>query len=191
MDYVTAATVYLVKLVFGLYLLAVMLRFLLQWIGADFYNPVCQFLVAITNPALRPLRRWVPNYRGIDGAAAVVLILLQLIASCLTMVLTVGRLPSPMGLPFIVIAELFELLIWIYIIVILARAVISLIKPGVYSPVVVLLYQISEPLQRPIRYRLPVYGGIDWSPLVALVALQLALILIVAPLRDLGRYLAF
>ena len=191
MSYLAVAGVYLFDLIFGLYLLALMLRFLLQRAGADFYNPVCQFLATVTNPVLRPLRRYVPNYRGIDGSSVVVLIGLQLIASCLKMLLTNGYLPSPQGLPFIIAAELLELVIWIYIIVIIVRAVISLINPGTYSPIVVLLHELSEPLQRPIRYRLPTtYGGIDWSPLVVLIVLQLTLILVVAPLRDIGRYLA-
>ena len=66
------ATIFLVQTIFGFYVLAVMLRFLLQWVRADFYNPLVQFLVRITNPPLLPLRRIVPGYRGLDLAAVVV-----------------------------------------------------------------------------------------------------------------------
>jgi YggT family protein len=189
-SYFTNAGVFLINLVFGLYLAAVMLRFLLQTIRADFYNPICQFLITVTNPALKPLRRWIPGYRGIDWPSILLMILLQLLEVCLVALLISGHIPSPISMPVIIASKLLGLLIWVYIIIIIIQAVISWIQPGSYSPFTVLLYQLSDPLVRPVRRYIPVTGGIDWSPFIVLISLNLALILLVAPLQDWGRYLS-
>ncbi len=189
-SYFTNAGVFLINLVFGLYLAAVMLRFLLQTIRADFYNPICQFLITVTNPALKPLRRWIPGYRGIDWPSILLMILLQLLEVCLVALLISGHIPSPISMPVIIASKLLGLLIWVYIIIIIIQAVISWIQPGSYSPFTVLLYQLSDPLVRPVRRYIPVIGGIDWSPFIVLISLNLALILLVAPLQDWGRYLS-
>lgn len=188
--YFTNAGIFLINLVFGLYLAAVMLRFLLQTIRADFYNPICQFLITVTNPALKPLRRWIPGYMGIDWPSILLLILLQLLEICLVALLISGHIPSLISMPVIIASKLLGLLIWIYIIIIIIQAVISWVQPGSYSPFTVLLYQLSDPLVRPVRRYIPVTGGIDWSPFVVLILLNLALILLVAPLQDWGRYLS-
>ena len=73
------ALVFLINTVFGLYTAAVMLRFLLQWMRADFYNPICQAIVKLTNPPLLPLRRVIPGWRGLDFAAVVLVVILQII----------------------------------------------------------------------------------------------------------------
>jgi YggT family protein len=189
-SYLVNAGIFLVNMVFGLYLAAVMLRFLLQTIRADFYNPICQFLITVTNPALKPLRRWVPGYIGIDWPSILLMILLQLLEICLVALLISGHIPSPISIPVIIASKLLGLLIWVYIIIIIIQAVISWIQPGSYSPFTVLLYQLSDPLVRPIRRYIPATGGIDWSPCVILILLNLALMLLVAPLYDWGRYLS-
>ncbi len=189
-SYFTNAGIFLINLVFGLYLAAVMLRFLLQTIRADFYNPICQFLITVTNPALKPLRRWIPGYMGIDWPSILLMILLQLLEICLVALLISGHIPSPISMPVIIASKLLGLLIWVYIIIIIIQAVISWIQPGSYSPFTVLLYQLSDPLVRPVRRYIPVTGGIDWSPFIVLISLNLALILLVAPLQDWGRYLS-
>jgi YggT family protein len=189
-NYLVNAGIYLINIVFGLYLLAIMLRFLLQTVRADFYNPICQFLITVTNPALKPLRRWIPGYMGIDWPSILLMILLQLLEICLIALLMSGDIPSPISIPVIIAAKLLELLVWVYIFIIIIQAVISWIQPGSYSSFTVLLYQLSDPLVRPIRRFIPATGGIDWSPLAILILLNLALMLLVAPLSDLGRYLS-
>ena len=78
--YLSNAAVYLIDTVFSLYMLLVMLRFLLQVVRADFYNPICQFIVKATNPPLRPLRRVIPGVGGIDLASVILLLVLQVVA---------------------------------------------------------------------------------------------------------------
>lgn len=189
-SYLIDAAVYLVSLVFGLYIFAVMLRFLLQLVRADFYNPLSQFLIAITNPCLRHLRRWVPGYFGIDWPSLILLVLLQGMEICLIVLLRGGGIPALTGLPVLILAHLVELCIWIYLFVIILLVILSWINPGAYSPVTVLMHQLTQPLLRPLRRLLPPARGLDWSPLVAIILLNLLLLLVVAPLRDLGNLLS-
>lgn len=189
-NYLMNAGIYLINLLFGLYLLAVMLRFLLQTIRADFYNPICQFLVTVTNPALKPLRRWVPGYRGIDWPSILLMFLLQAIEICLVALLVSGQIPVAISFPIIIASKLLVLLIYIYIFVIIIQAIISWIQPGSYSPFTILLYQLSDPLVKPIRRYIPATGGIDWSPFIILILLNLALMLLAKPLQDWGSYLS-
>ena len=189
-NYLINAVVYLINILFSLYILAVMLRFLLQTIRADFYNPICQFLVTVTNPALKPLRRWIPGYLGVDWPSILLMILLQLLEVCMIALLVSGQIPIMISLPVIIASKLLKLLIYTYIVIIVIQAIISWIQPGSYSPFTVLLYQLSEPLVKPIRRRIPAAGGIDWSLFLVLILLNLALILLAAPLQDWGSYLS-
>lgn len=190
--YITNAAQFLIGTLFGLYILAVMLRFLLQLVRADFYNPVSQFLVKITNPPLRPLRRVVPGWQGLDVAALLLLIALQMAELALLAGLDPRPVPMPAlsGLLVLSLAELLRLLLNIYFITILIQVVLSWVNPGQYNPAVNLLTQLNEPVMQPARRLLPPMGGLDLSPIVVLIALQLARILLVQPLTDLGYQLA-
>jgi len=189
-SYLANAGIYLINIVFFIFILAVMLRFLLQTIRADFYNPICQTLITLTNPALKPLRRWIPGYMGIDWPSIILMILLQTLEISLIALLVSGHLPPPISFPVIIVSKLLFMLIYVYIFVIIIQAIISWIQPGSYSPFTVLLYQLSEPLVSPVRRYIPAAGGIDWSLLIILILLNLALILLVAPLQDWGSYLS-
>ena len=189
-SYLAGAAVYLINVLFGLYIFAVMLRFLLQLVHADFYNPVSQFLIIITNPCLRHLRRWVPGFRGIDWPSIILLILLQGMEICLIVLVRGDGLPALAGLPVLIIAHLLELCAWIYLFVIILQVILSWINPEAYSPVTVLMYQLADPLLRPFRRRFPPAGGLDWSPLIAIILLNLLLLLGVAPLLDMGNLLS-
>ena len=189
-SYLTNAGIYMVTLVFELYLLAVMLRFLLQTVRADFANPISQFLIRITNPTLRYFRRWIPGYGGIDWPSILLLLLLKGIELGLIALIKTGHLPAPAGHLVLTLAHLLKLVVWIYIVIIILQAIISWVSPGTYSPATVLMYQLTLPLLRPIRRAVPPTGGLDWSPFIALIALNLVLMLIIAPLQDYGNLLA-
>jgi YggT family protein len=182
------AAVFLIQTAFGLYILAVLLRFLLQWVRADFYNPVSQFLVKITTPLLRPLRRAIPGFGGIDFASVVLMLALQLIELVLVTQL-LGQPLSVGGLMVLAVAELLSLLIKVFLFSILIQVILSWVRPGDHSPVSLLLYQLNEPLLAPARRIIPTISGLDLSPILVLVLLQLSLMLLVAPLRDFGMLL--
>ncbi|HOW62989.1 MAG TPA: YggT family protein [Candidatus Contendobacter sp.] len=164
------ATVFLIQTVFGFYILAVMLRFLLQWVRADFYNPLVQFLVRITNPPLLPLRRIIPGYRGLDLASVALAFALQLV-EVLLVTLLFGRPLGVGGLLLLTVMELLKLLINIYLWGVIIQVVLSWVNPDPYHPAARVLAQLTAPLLRPARRWLPPISGVDLSPMLVVVAL--------------------
>lgn len=188
--YFGQAGVFLVEAVFGLYIIALLLRFLLARVRADFYNPCSQFIVRLTDPPLKPLRRVIPGVLGIDWALITLLLVVQALEIGLIAWLFAGRIPAPPGLAALALAHLLKTLIYIYIFIIIAQVIISWLNPGAYNPLTVIMHQLSEPALTPVRRLIPPAGGFDWAPLAVMIILNLALILLVSPLMDLGRQLA-
>jgi YggT family protein len=183
--YLSNAGVFLVNTLFGLYILAVMLRMLLAWVRADFYNPVSQFLVAVTNPLLVPLRRLVPPLGSIDLAAVVLLAVLEVLKLILIGLLA-GSSVTPIALLLLSIAELLGTLLNIFLFTVIVQVILSWLAPRTYHPVSALLYQLNEPLLSPARRLVPPISGLDLSPLLVIVGIQLLKMLLVAPLTDMG-----
>jgi YggT family protein len=176
-DYFTNPLEFLISTLFSLYIVAVMLRFLLGLVRADFYNPVSQFLVRITNPLLIPLRKVVPSIGKFDSAAMLLMIVLQLAAITLIQLLR-GEGISTAILVIITLATLISLLINVYMFAIIVEVIISWMNPGSYNPVSSLLHSLTSPLLRPIRHIVPPIAGIDLSPLFAIIGLQVLRMLI-------------
>jgi len=164
------AIVFLIQTLFGFYILAVMLRFLLQWVRADFYNPLVQFLVRITNPPLLPLRRIIPGYRGLDLASVVLAFVLQTV-EMLLIILLLGQPVGIGGLLMLAVLELLKLLINIYLWGVIIQAVLSWFNPDPYHPAARVLAQLTAPVLKPARRLLPPISGVDLSPMLVVVAL--------------------
>ena len=187
--YGTQAIQFLIQTIFSMYLVAIMLRILLQMTRADFYNPVSQFLVKVTNPPLIPLRRIIPGLMGIDIAAVILMLVIMMLELFLIVLINNGSISFP-GLIVISIANLLDLLLDVYFYSILIQVLISWINPGTYNPVVSLLYSINDPLLRRARRLLPPVSGFDFSPIVVVILLKLIGILLVQPIASVGRHLA-
>ncbi len=172
-SYFSGLGVFLIDTSVSLYLFALMLRFLLQWAEADFYNPISQFLVKLTHPPLRYMRRLIPSVRRIDTASLVLMLLLQAVADYLVFALQ-QITATPLSLLLVAVGQLLELLYNILFYSILISVVLSWVAPRGYNPAIKLLYDLTEPLLGFFRRLLPPMGGIDLSPLVALIALQFA-----------------
>ncbi len=168
---------FLITTLISLYILAIMLRFLLGMVRADFYNPVSQFLVRITNPLLVPMRKVLPGIGKLDTSAIVLMLLLQ-IASVLIMVSLRGASVPALMLPVYAVGELVLLLINVLLVAIIVQVVVSWVNPGTYNPVNSLLYSLTSPLLKPIQRILPSMSGIDLSPLFAIIGLQVLRMLI-------------
>jgi YggT family protein len=183
--YVSNAGLFLVDLVLGLYVIAVLLRLLLQLVRADFYNPISQAIVTVTNPPLRFLRRWIPPARQIDSASVVLLFTVQFLNTLLIVWIVRGGGALP-GLLLITIAELLQRCVYVFLFAIILLVIASWVAPGSRGPAIELLQSLCRPLLRPAQRLAPPLGGIDLSPFLIGVALQLAGMLLIAPLRDLG-----
>ena len=164
--------IYLVQTLLSVYLVAMLLRFLLQLVRADFYNPISQLLVKITNPLVLPLRRVIPGYAGMDIASLLLSLVLQMLA-----ILALLTLHS-LGLPNIGVLLLWSalgvigLLVNIYFFALLAMIILSWIAPGSNHPAIYLLYQITEPVRAPFRKVLPPMGGMDFSPILMFILIN-------------------
>ena len=172
-SYFSGLGVFLIDTLVSLYVFALMLRFLLQWAEADFYNPISQFLVKLTHPPLRYLRRFIPSVKRIDSASLVLMLAVQMLSDYL--VFTLQQISaSPASLFLVALGQLLELLYNILFYSILISVVLSWVAPRGYNPAMKLLYDLTDPLLAFFRRYLPPMGGIDISPLLALVALQFA-----------------
>lgn len=189
MTYFNQAGLYLIQLVFGFYILLVMLRLLFQLVRASFYNPVSQFIVTLTQPPLQFLRRFIPGLFGVDLAAVVLLLALQVLEIYFIAWLQ-GVSPGAIAVIVLAVAQLIEFAVYVYIFAILIRVVLSWVNPyGTRHPVADLLYSLTEPMLAPARRLIPPIGGLDLSPIAVFVLLQLTLILIVRPVHDFGTAL--
>jgi len=182
------AALFLTRTLFSLYITVLLLRYLLQTAKADFHNPICQLLFKITQPLVGPLRRHIPSLGPVDSAMVLLLLALQVIELALLEALS-GALPKAGALLVLAGAELLSLTTWVYVIALFAIALLSWIQPGGHNPNILLLHQLCGPILRPIRRVIPSLHGVDFSILGALVLLQLARILLVAPLEQLARAL--
>ena len=188
-NYVTDPAVFLIDTLFSLYILAVMLRFLLQWTQADFYNPVSQFLVKATHPPLRIMRRFIPAVGRIDTSSLVLALVLQMLANFSILAIK-GLSIGIVALALLSVTDLVKMLLDILVYAIFAGAILSWFAAGSYSAASSILYSLTEPVLSVCRRLLPDFGGIDLSPLLALVLLQLAKMMILPPLQQLASLLS-
>ena len=173
----SGALIYLVSTLTDLYVTAILLRLLLQWVRADFYNPLSQFLIKITNPVLVPARRLIPSIGKLDTASVVVMLLLELLQLAVIGLLN----QTDFGFQFLLIFAARKLLVALlltYFVLIIARVIISWIANQSRHPLIPLIYQLTEPVLKPISRLLPTMGGVDLSPLLALIALRALLLLL-------------
>jgi YggT family protein len=177
----------LINTVGSILLLIVMLRFLLQLVRADFYNPISQFIVKATNPVLIPLRRVIPGFGGLDIASLVLAYGVQVIFMAGALLVMGYGLPWANIVVWSLVA-IFALIIKVYFWGMLITVIASWIAPNSYNPALILINQILEPVIRPIRQKMPDMGGLDLSPIVILLGIQIVEIVALYPLVKLTQF---
>lgn len=171
---------FIVKTLSDLYLLTFLLRFILQWVRADFYNPLAEFILRVTNPLVMPARRIVPSARGIDLPTLVVLIVLQGVATWLILrIANVGMPPDMFA--FYVLLRLINLTLWFYTISILIQVILSWMGQTMHNPIAGILRDLNEPLLGRVRRLVPPVGGIDLSQLFVIIVIQAVAIFLPLP----------
>lgn len=176
------AGAFLITTIFGLYILAIMLRLILQLVRADFRNSLSQFIVKVTNPPLKPLRRFIPGFAGIDMASVIVMLVLQMLELFLLYLLLYPSTPDPIGLIIFSCVKLITLGFYVFLFSLFLMALLSWFSPDPYNPVIQILRQITEPVLRPVRRLLPPVSGMDFSVMLALLVLWLSKLLLLDPL---------
>ena len=179
----SGALIFLVQTVFGLFVVALLLRFYLQWVRAPHRNPLSDFLHALTDFMVRPARRLVPGLWGLDLATLVLAWLVQFVELLIVLQIQDYALARKAG-PALASAALLALVLllkaglYIVMVAVIMRVVLSWVSP--YSPVMPLLNGMTRPVLRVFQRRIPPIGNVDLSPLFALVFIQLLLMLPVA-----------
>ena len=166
----------MVDTLFSLYIGAVLLRLLLALARANFYNPLSQFLVKITNPVLVPMRRMIPAMGKVDTAAVVLAVGLTVIKVLLLLGLKGGG-ADLFGIVVFSVLEVIRTVIHIYIFALVVQAVLSWVGNTYGNPLADLLNSLTEPLLRRIRGFVPVIGMVDLAPMVAILLLYVVLII--------------
>lgn len=185
------ALIYIINTLGQLYLLLVLLRFILQLVRADFYNPLSQFVVKATQPLLMPIRRIVPGFGGIDFAALVLALLVHMALSA-AILLIAGASSAELVtlLPLLAVwclISLASLFVKIFFFALIISVILSWVAQGSRHPAVALVHQVCEPVLAPIRRFLPSMGGIDISPIFAFLALNLLDGFVIANLAQMAR----
>jgi YggT family protein len=183
-DNFASAGVYLIQTFFGLYTLMIMVRVLMQVARADYYNPICQAIVKITDPAVRLFRPVLPSVMGVDFAALATAFVVQLIAVMLIMMLWGGPVFSLLYIAWVLLG-LFSIIFSIYFFALIIMVIASFIAPYSDHPALVLIHQLVEPICAPARKLLPPMGGLDFSIILVFVAINIIDdILVIAPLAQ-------
>ena len=177
---------YLIQTASALYLFAVLLRLLLQLARADFYNPLSQFVVRLTNPLLIPLRRLVPPVGRIDSGSIVLALVVQTVAALAVLALHNALSVNPLLVIVWSAVAILALVVKIYFFAILALIIFSWVAPQAHHPALALLYQLTEPVMAPFRRVLPPAGGLDLSPILVFVTINVLEILLRGLAAQLG-----
>jgi YggT family protein len=182
------ATQFLLRTVFDLLACAFFMRFWMQWARVPFRNPFAQFVVKVTDFAVRPVRRVLPGLFGLDWASLTLFFLAEL----LMLLGTHWVMGYPFALAGVAVIPGFLLLalaaclrLGLYVLIgfVLIQAILSWVNP--FSPLAPVFYALARPVLAPFQRFIPSMGGVDLSPLVALVVVQLILI---APVAGLERF---
>ena len=166
------AAIFIIQTLGSLYLLIVLMRFILQLVRANFYNPLCQFVVKATQPLLKPLRRVIPSLFGLDMSSLVLALLLQILLFVVILMLNGYQAFTPLLLPWGLIG-IFSLFLKIIFWSMIISVILSWVAPGSRIPGAELVAQITEPVLAPFRRLIPNLGGLDISPIFAFIAIQL------------------
>jgi len=180
MDVFSSTATMLVSTLGGLYLLAILLRFLLQVAKADFYNPISQAVVRITNPTVKLFRMFVPSYKGVDFSSLALAVVVELVLTFTLILLTPVVDLSQVGIGQVITWAFVGVLLFIiniYFWAIIASIIMSFIM--MFSgnmnphPALQLIWQLTEPVMAPVRRIIPPMGGLDFSPIFIFIGIQL------------------
>jgi YggT family protein len=182
----SGALIFLVDIVFGLFVVALLLRFYLQWARVPYRNPLSEFLQALTDFMVRPARRLIPGLWGLDLASFALAWLLEFV-EILVVLLIRGYAMGPATGTVLAAAALMAfvmlLKIGLYIVMVAVIAQVLLSWVGPHSPMMPLLNSMTRPFLRVFQRRIPPIGNVDLSPLILLVVIQLLLMLPLAYLE--------
>ncbi|MCQ4264096.1 YggT family protein [Stutzerimonas stutzeri] len=179
MSQLSQALILVIQTLGSLYLLIVLLRFILQLVRADFYNPLSQFIVKATHPLLRPMRRIIPSMGTLDLSSLLLALIVQTVLMALILLIAYGTIGNPLLLLIWAVIGIIGLFLNIFFWALIISVILSWVAPGSQNPGAQLVGQLCEPVLAPLRRLLPNLGGLDISPIFAFLAIKLLDMLVV------------
>ena len=178
------AGVYLIQTFFGLFTFFIMIRFLMQVCRVDYYNPICQGIVKLTDPVIKPFSSFLPSIQNVNFATLTAAFLVQIIAVMLIMTLAGNTSFAPIYVAWVLLG-LFAVIFDIFFFALIIRVIASFIAQGSSHPALDLVDQITEPVCAPARNLLPPMGGMDFSIILVFVSINIIdNFLIIAPIAQ-------
>ncbi len=178
------AIVFIINTLTQLYLFVLLLRLLLPYLGADFRNPIAQAILKLTSPLVIPLRRLIPPIGRIDTATIVVAFAIQYLL-IFVLLLILGSSATIAAIAVTSAVNLVLLTVRLFIFAIFIRVILSWIAPQGHNPALAIIYTLTDRVLRPFQRVIPPMGGLDLSPLFAIILLM-ALTIIIAGLKPIG-----
>lgn len=187
---INQTVLFLVQTVFNLYMMVLLIRILLEWMGANYYNPIVQLLLKFTDPLIKPISRYIRLYKRFNMAGLCILFLIGIIKLYITVLLQTGALANVLGIFIWTLGELINLSINIFFYALLIQAILSWISPHNQHPAIELLYLLTTPILTRVRQFIPPIAGFDLSLLVTMIGLQAIAILFVQFITSYGVLLS-
>lgn len=183
------ALLFLVSTLFDLYIFVLILRLFLAWAGAEYRHPITQLVVQLTSWIVRPLKKALPDVKGIETATIVLIFIVEIIKFLVICLMSFG-FPSLIGLFILAFADMIKLFLEILIFTIILEFIVTLIQPQ--APVNQVLDLVTAPLMKPLQRVLPIKGiaGLCLSVVAVVVVLWLLIIIVVDPLLAIGLGIA-
>ena len=178
------AIVFIVNTLAQLYLFVLLLRLWLPWLGADFRNPIAQAILKLTSPVVVPLRRIVPPVGKLDTATVLVAFIVQYL-TIVVLLMIMGRSANFVAISLTALVNLVLLSLRLFTFAIIVRVILSWIAPAGYNPALAIIHTLTDRILRPFQRIIPPLGGLDLSPLFAIITLM-AVTIVVAGLKPLG-----
>lgn len=180
---IQAALVFLLNSLFDIYLFILVIRLILAWVGANYFDPITQFIIKLTDPIIKPLRRLIPNVQRLEISTLLVIVIVE-VAKFSSLALLDSGLFNIAGITLLAIGDTLRLILQTLFFAILLQVILSWIQPN--SNANYLLMQFTSPIMRPLHRIIPNVGGFDITPIPALILLQLLQIILAAPLIAMG-----
>jgi len=184
---VNSASLYLISTLFDLYISLLMIRLLLAVVYSNYFNPLTQFVVKLTNPIVKPIRKLIPNVRRLETATLLWIFALECIKFYILLMITYGS-PNLMGILILALGDGLKLFFQILLYAIIFHILLNLLQP--YSPINQPLQAMTRPILNPFQRLIPPISGIDLSPIPALILLQVLSMILASPLITLGMGIA-
>lgn len=175
--------IYLVQTIFDLYLFVLIIRLMLVWVRADYFNPLTQMTVRLTNVFIKPIRKVIPTIHNVEIATLIFIFFIDVIKLSLIIMIS-GVFLDPAGLLILMTADVLKLIVNTLAFLLLLYVIMGFIQT--HSPVQRTLHQLVAPMIRPFQRLIPPVAGFDLSPIPAFILLQLINIVLVNPLLRSG-----